>query len=90
MARRGDRVAAESLLAASVRNPAMTGSQTSRLARLQMEAGVRVLLRQPEIALRQLVEYLEADPIDREVLLRSRRFEALRSDPRFPAGRSGT
>ena len=82
LARRGDRVEAERVLATAGRD---SGPPTGAgLARLQLEASVRVLLGDNETAMDQVLAYLHAKQIDYRVLLRSRRFEPLRSHPRFP------
>jgi serine/threonine-protein kinase len=52
-------------------------------ARLQLEAGVRVLLGQHDIAVQLLHEYFESLPDERAVLVRSRRFQPLLPDPRL-------
>ena len=83
-ARLGDQDGAESLLAGSTIDQAAPGGRAAWLSRLQSEAGVRVLLRQPDAAVTLVREYVAAGPIDRGVLVNSRRFATLRDNPRFP------
>jgi TolB-like protein len=83
-ARLGDRAGAEALLAGSTIDQQAPGGRTAWLSRLQSEAGVRVLLQQPDAAIELVRGYVAAGPIDRSVLVHSRRFATLRTDPRFP------
>jgi TolB-like protein len=67
-------------------DPRNAVNRNAHLVLLQYEAAVRVLLGQDEIAARMLAEYFDGRPGDRIQLLRSRRFAALRTDPRFYTG----
>jgi TolB-like protein len=83
LARSGDRAGAAALLGAA--NPGGTD-----FARLQLEAGVRVLLGEHDLAMQEVLAYIEARQFDYRVVLRSRRFEPLRTHPRFPKEAAGT
>jgi TolB-like protein len=70
-------------------DPQLVRDEASRLARMQFEAGVRVLMGQHDIALELLREYLGAVPDDRIKLFQSRRFKPLLSDPRLGVSPEG-
>lgn len=79
LASASDTLSAEQVLRAAMGDGRLVNDPASRLELLQLEAGVRLLLNQPDSAEKLLDEYFRHYPDTRTRLARSRRFNALLS-----------
>jgi hypothetical protein len=64
-------------------DPNLTPGSDAHVVGLNLEAGVRLLLGQKELAIERLNEYFDYLPDERVVLFEFRRFRELRDDPRL-------
>jgi TolB-like protein len=75
--------ALERVQARALTHPDLGPGSDAYVVRLHLEAGVRLLLGQSELAIERLNEYFNYVPDERVVLFEFRRFRELRDDPRL-------